>query len=88
MRYFTKNTCIRIVDGVITMRWWRSDFKRSKEDYGMCIEMMVVVIQCIMYIDSPCRLSIALTGMEYVIYNNSYFVDRLKVCDAGDGDDI
>jgi len=62
LKLATKNTCIRVVEGSITFRYWRKKIRQS------------------VYLndDSPCRIGIELSGLEYLVYNNSYKYDYIQ----------
>lgn len=51
--YATKDASIRIVDGALTFRWWRTNIRRTLQNA------------------EPCRLEFNLTGVEFLLYNNS-----------------
>ncbi|KAF2070128.1 hypothetical protein CYY_008551, partial [Polysphondylium violaceum] len=62
LKLATKNTCIRVVEGSITFRFWRKKIRQS------------------VYLndDSPCRIGIELSGLEFLVYNNSFKYDYIQ----------
>eukprot|EP00026_Physarum_polycephalum_P007866 Phypoly_transcript_07936.p1 GENE.Phypoly_transcript_07936~~Phypoly_transcript_07936.p1 ORF type:complete len:507 (-),score=47.97 Phypoly_transcript_07936:28-1548(-) len=60
--YSTKDTCIRIVDCIFTFRWWIKSVRES----------------AVVNAEKESRLSVALEGLEYLMYNNTFKYDHLE----------
>ncbi|EGG17318.1 hypothetical protein DFA_08311 [Cavenderia fasciculata] len=73
LKFATKNTCLRVVEGTITFRYWS-----KKTRYSLTVND-----------DSPCRLAIHLEGVEYLVYNNSYRYDQIdKIIKEKNGETV
>ncbi|KYQ88378.1 hypothetical protein DLAC_11076 [Tieghemostelium lacteum] len=62
VKFATKNTCLRVVETSLTFRYWSKETRHN----------------LLVNDNAPCRLSIEMSGVEYLIYNNSYKYDNIK----------